>query len=232
MAQLIDISPVVTEATPTWPGDAPFQLDAHWSHEAGDTVSVGTITSTTHLGSHIDGPSHIIPGAPSVYETPLDACIGESLVLDVSALVDRTRSPHGQVSVEAVRELAHTHTRAPLGRLLLRHYEAPQTEWDPELPGISPALMRWFAGQGGQLMGIDLASFDPAEDPHLECHKTGIASGVVLLEGLDLHAAPVGLAELIALPLAWRDADASPVRAVLRVATPPRYPHNDFEGEL
>jgi len=38
-----------------------------------------------------------------------------------------------------------------------------------------------------------------------------------IIEGLDLTAAPEGEAELIALPLPWVDADASPVRAVLRV---------------
>lgn len=213
---LIDISPMVTGATPTWPGDTEFSLTDNWSFDAGDAVTVGTVTSTTHIGAHIDGPSHVVAGAPSVYDTPLDACVGDCLVLDVSDLVDRSASPHGQVPAATVRERAQAHTDASIPRLLLRHYRAPQSSWDPQLPGIDPELMTWFAEQGGRLMGVDLASYDPADSKTLDCHRAAIGSGVVLLEGLDLSRAPEGFSELIALPLPWQGADASPVRAVLR----------------
>jgi len=220
--RIIDISPAVRGGTPVWPGDAEFSLEAKWSIDGGDSVTVGTVTTTTHIGAHIDGPSHIVGGAPSVYETPLDACIGPCVVLDVSDLLDRSSSPHGQAPLAAVRErlasIVHSSVaHGPVERLLLRHYPSPAASWDPELPGVSVEFMRWFAGQGGRLVGIDLASFDPAESKTLDAHRAGIDGGVVLLEGLDLSAAPEGPAELIALPLPWPGADASPVRAVLRV---------------
>lgn len=213
---LIDISPIVRPSTPVWPGDAEFGLVSKWSIGAGDSVTVGTVTTTTHVGAHIDAPSHVVDGAPSVSDTPLDACVGPCLVLDVRDLVDRASAPHGQADPAVVRERAAGFSSAPIERLLLRHYSAPEGEWDPALPGIASELMVWFAGQGGRLMGIDLASFDPADSTELVCHRAGLAGGVVLLEGLDLSAAPEGAAELIALPLPWEGADASPVRAVLR----------------
>lgn len=214
----IDISPGVRPGTPVWPGDTEFSLATQWSIDAGDSVTVGTVTTTTHLGAHIDGPSHVVAGAASVYGTPLDACIGPCLVVDVSDLIDRASSPHGQASAAHVRARAEMLSPAPVERLLLRHYAAPNREWDPELPGVDPELMRWFAEQGGRLVGVDLASFDPADSKELASHRVGIAEGVVLLEGLDLSAAPEGIAELIALPLPWEGADASPVRAVLRTS--------------
>jgi len=220
--RIIDLSPRVEAGSPVWPGDAPFELAAKWSIAAGDSVSVGTVTTTTHVGAHIDAPAHVVAGAPTVDAVPLGACVGPCLVLDVSDLVDRSTEPHGQVPAKAVHERVCALTRdtpardAPVERLLLRHYAAPQHDWDPALPGIDPALMRWFAAQGGRLLGIDLASFDPAESKELSAHRVGIEHGVVLLEGLDLSAAPQGEAELIALPLRWAGADASPVRAVLR----------------
>lgn len=212
----IDISPAVHIETPVWPGDERFGLAAKWSIEQGDSVTVGTVTSTTHIGAHIDAPSHVVAGAPSIEATPIEACVGTCLVLDVGEFVDRHRSPHGQVGLDAVRERASAFTTDPIDRLLLRHYPRPNLEWDVELPGVSEEVMRWFAAQGGRLMGVDLASFDPANSKTLDCHRAGIAAGVVLLEGLDLSCAPEGEAELIALPLAWQHADASPVRAVLR----------------
>ncbi len=225
---LIDISPAITPSSPVWPGDTGFRLDANWSLSAGDSVAVATVTSTTHVGAHIDAPSHVIGGAPSIYETPLDACIGDCLVVDVSDLVDRETSPHGRAAADAVRERVRRHADAPVERLLLRHYAAAQTVWDPKLPGVAPELMEWFAQQGGRLMGIDLASYDPVDSKTLDCHRAAIAGGVVLLEGLDLGSAPEGAAEVIALPLPWRDADASPVRAVLRTPDS-HHPTHDAE---
>ena len=215
--RIIDLSPRVEAGSPVWPGDSPFALAAKWSIDSGDSVSVGTVTTTTHVGAHIDAPAHVVAGAPTVDETPLDACIGPCLVVDVSDLVDRTSEPHGQVAARAVHErVCALAGDTPVERLLLRHYAEPQRDWDPVLPGIDPALMRWFAAQSGRLLGIDLASFDPAESTELAAHRVGIEHGVVLLEGLKLAAAPEGTAELIALPLRWSGADASPVRAVLR----------------
>lgn len=216
--RIIDISPAIRRGAPVWPGDTEFALEAKWSIDAGDSVNVGTVTTTTHIGAHIDGAAHVVAGAPSVYDTPLDACVGPCLVLDVSDLVDRGRSPHGRPSLADVRGRIEELDRTdPVERLLLRHATAAEHAWNPDLPGVDPSLMRWFAEQGGRLMGIDIASFDPAESAELVCHREAISCGVVLLEGLDLTAAPEGEAELIALPLPWVDADASPVRAVLRV---------------
>lgn len=216
--RIIDLSPRVEAGSPVWPGDTPFALEANWSISDGASVNVGTVRSTTHVGAHIDAPSHVVEGAGSIEHTDLDACVGLALVIDVSDLVDRSSSPHGQPPIARVTErVSALAGSAPVERLLLRHYVAGNEAWDEELPGVSPALMRWFASQGGRLMGVDIASFDPAQSKTLDCHRVGIEASVVLLEGLDLRAAPEGEAELIALPLPWVGADASPVRAVLRV---------------
>ena len=55
----------------------------------GDAVTVGTVTSTTHIGAHIDGPSHVVAGAPSVYDTPLDACVGDWVLVHVGFALSR-----------------------------------------------------------------------------------------------------------------------------------------------
>ncbi|MGO3148008.1 MAG: cyclase family protein [Leucobacter sp.] len=222
--RIVDISPVIDSAAVVWPGDVEYSLAPNWSIVAGDTITVNTVTTTAHVGAHIDAPSHVIDGAPSVFETSLEACIGDCLVVDVSDLVDIASSPRGFAPAAAVKSRINAlSTRTgPLERLLLRHSlgDAPQnTRWDPDIPGIDPALVEWFGSQGGLLMGIDLVSFDPANCASLTAHKAAIGHEVVLLEGLDLSKAPVGHAELLALPLPWRGADASPVRAVLRLTS-------------
>ncbi len=65
-------------------------------------------------------------------------------------------------------------------------------------------------------MGTDSASVDPAASKTLDAHQVLRRRGLRVLENLLLDEVPEGDYELIALPLRWVTADASPVRAVLR----------------
>jgi len=46
-------------------------------------------------------------------------------------------------------------------------------------------------------------------------HRTLLENDVLILEGIDLAEIPCGRYSLICLPLSVKDAEASPVRAVL-----------------
>ncbi len=65
------------------------------------------------------------------------------------------------------------------------------------------------------LVGTDGASIDPEDAEDLPAHRALLSRGVALLEDLDLAVVPDGDYELVALPLRFRDLDASPVRAIL-----------------
>jgi arylformamidase len=84
------------------------------------------------------------------------------------------------------------------------------------LPAFSAALIERLADLGVQLIGIDSASIDPANSKALPSHQAVRRRGLRVLENLLLDAVPEGDYELIALPLRWMQADASPVRAILR----------------
>jgi arylformamidase len=58
---------------------------------------------------------------------------------------------------------------------------------------------------------------DHRDSKTLDAHKALLAGGVAILENLDLSHAPTGVHEVIAFPLRIEGADASPVRAVLRM---------------
>ena len=74
--RIIDLSPRVSQSGARVPGDEPFSLAWRRSIDSGDAVTVGTVTTTTHIGAHIDAPAHIVGGAASIEATPLDACVG------------------------------------------------------------------------------------------------------------------------------------------------------------
>jgi arylformamidase len=102
-------------------------------------------------------------------------------------------------------------------RVLVRSYaRMPQDRFDTALPAFAPETLEWLADQGVQLVGIDSASVDPADSKTLDSHQVLRRRGLRVLENLLLDEVPEGDYELIALPLKLTEADASPVRAVLR----------------
>ncbi|NGG66058.1 arylformamidase, partial [Escherichia coli] len=48
-----DISPPLSTATPTWPGDTPFQEERVWQFGPECPVNVGRITLSPHTGAHV-----------------------------------------------------------------------------------------------------------------------------------------------------------------------------------
>ena len=108
--------------------------------------------------------------------------------------------------------------RAPLPpRVLVRTYtRMPVDRWDPHLAAYAPATVQRLADLGVRLIGIDTASIDPADSKTLDSHQVIRRSGLRVLENLVLDDVPEGDYELIALPLKLVQADASPVRAILR----------------
>ena len=90
----------------------------------------------------------------------------------------------------------------------------------PGNTGERPETVEWLASLGVKLVGIDTASVDPAASKTLESHQQLRRLDLRVLEHLVLDDVPEGDYELIALPLRWVEADASPVRAILREIRP------------
>jgi arylformamidase len=67
-----------------------------------------------------------------------------------------------------------------------------------------------------RLVGIDTFSIDHPDSKDLAAHRALFGGGLCVLEELDLSQVAPGAYELVALPLRWVGADASPVRAALR----------------
>ena len=67
-----------------------------------------------------------------------------------------------------------------------------------------------------RLVGIDAPSWDAVDSRTLDVHKALAARGIVNVENLRLDDITPGRYELLAAPVAWRDMDAAPLRALLR----------------
>jgi arylformamidase len=101
-------------------------------------------------------------------------------------------------------------------RVLVRTCQHADTVWRDDFPAYAPETLALLAGLGVRLVGIDTASVDPAQSKTLDAHQQLKRHDLRVLENLVLDDVPEGDYELIALPLRWVGACASPVRAILR----------------
>ncbi|MBL4844473.1 MAG: cyclase family protein [Planctomycetes bacterium] len=201
---LIDISPPLSEAIAVWPGDVPLARQVALSLEEGHTIALSSVSTTVHVGAHVDAPNHYVVGGQDVASRSLHYYYGPCQVIQVDL-------PRGA-------RILPEHVQEPIlaPRVLFRTGSFPDpTQWNNDFNSLSSELVDHVHAAGGILIGIDTPSVDLFDDKVLEAHHALARHDMANLEGVVLGHVEPGLYTLIALPLALVGADASPVRAVL-----------------
>ena len=204
---MYDLSPPITEQLAVWPGDTSATRELLMQLSQGDSVTLSTLRSTVHLGSHADGPNHYAVDGDGVGEQPLEHYLGECRVIHVSAQRGK------RYGMEAISE--GTPIDAPRILLSTGTYPDPN-HFNPDFAAPEASLIRQLAEQGVITIGVDTPSVDLSDSKDLPTHNQCHASGIRILETLQLADVPAGRYELIALPLKLMGFDGSPVRAILR----------------
>lgn len=201
-----DISPAISSQSPVFPGDTPYSQVWTWQLTQQCPVNVSSLQMSPHIGAHADAPLHYAADGLSAGEMDLDPFLGPCRVIhaiNCGALIQPQHIEHALFKVPA--------------RILVRTSDnAPPTAWQSEFTAFSPETIDLLHAHGVRLIGIDTPSIDPASSKTLCSHQRILSYDMRVLENLDLHAVKDGDYELIALPLKLAEADASPVRAILR----------------
>lgn len=201
----IDISQPLHNGIAEWPGDTPFSYEVAYSKAETGSANIGKLSSSTHIGTHIDAPFHFDDKGKRVIDLPIDVYIGRARVIDVTG-VERV----GHAELEDI-------DFGGVERILLKTGSHRNTNVFPKnftvlRADIGPLLRE----RGVRLIGVDTPSVDPETSKLLEAHHALHDNGVMILENIVLEGVDPGDYELIALPLPLVEGDGSPVRAVLR----------------
>ena len=204
MSRIIDVSQPVGEGTAVWPGDQVCEVRWTMRRDQGASVNVAALTLSAHTGTHVDGPYHVDDDGDRPDALPLDAFIGPAVVIDA-----RGRDVIEPDALDGVDVAAGT-------RILFRTRERfVPGEFPTAFAAISPALAETLGRCGAPLVGTDAPSVDPFDSKTLDAHRILGRNRVAILENLVLDDVLPGAYTLVALPLRLREADSSPVRAVL-----------------
>ncbi|NQD66545.1 arylformamidase [Bacillus haikouensis] len=202
--KIIDISQPLHNGTPVWPGDTPFSFSLNWTKEDTGSVNVGQLTMSAHTGTHVDAPFHFDNEGNRILDLPLDRYIGPAVVVSVG---------HSEsIGPEHLTGIDLTSVK----KVLFKTDAWKDKESFPEsIPSIRAELAHFLKEKGIHLVGVDLPSVDPLDSKELDAHHALHKNDILILEGIVLKDAVPGYYELYAMPLPLKEADGSPVRAVL-----------------
>ncbi|NTW52252.1 MAG: cyclase family protein [Chlorobiaceae bacterium] len=207
--RIVDLSHVITSDMPVWPGTSPPEFSEICTI-ARDGFAEQSISISSHTGTHIDAPAHIIDGGASIDTLDIGRFFGKAL------LVDLYSQPGGSIPVEALRPFAPLIEQSDF---LLLHTGWSrfwgQGGYDRDYPVLSAGAASWIAGFSLKGVGIDAPSFDLSGSDDYPVHRCLLAEGILLIENLtNLDRLNEDLFFLSVLPLGIVGAEASPVRAV------------------
>jgi arylformamidase len=207
----IDISVPLHNGMVVWPGDAPFESSSTLEIAKGDECNLSQISSTAHIGTHMDAPRHYLEGAGGIETMPIAASIGRARVIEIQdpeAIRTSELEPHHLARGERV--LFKTRNSEHCWKT--DHFQKKYIY-------IAPEAAHYLAERRVQTVGVDYLSVGGFESGGPETHRILLQAGIWIIEGLNLeHVAP-GEYELVCLPLKIVGGDGAPARAVLRKLT-------------
>ena len=204
--QIFDITRTLKPGMPTWPGEPGPEITLIKEMAAGHPADVSHLALGVHSGTHVDAPSHFIPGARSVESLSLEALIGAARVVKIEH--DRA------IRVEELERAG----LAGVERVLFRtrnNDDWSDSQFKEDFVYLDPEAARWLVSHGTKLVGVDYLSVEWFGAPEPLTHRTLLGAGVVIVEGLDLREVEAGDYRLTCLPLKLAGADGAPARVVL-----------------
>lgn len=215
-----DISMPLVNGMPVWPGDEAYAFKQNWTQANGDSVNVGEIRLSVHVGTHADSPWHVDSNGVTMDKLDLAIFVGPAVVLDVSGF-DLIEPAHLETAAGTLGSHTFASLIAEVPRLLLRTMSWPDRSIFPEtFATLSASAAASVVKSGARLLCVDVPSVDTRESKSLPIHHTligrhRVGAGVQIIEAVVLDRIRTGFYELVALPLNVVGGDGAPVRAVL-----------------
>jgi arylformamidase len=161
---------------------------------------------TSHTGTHVDAPAHILAGGLTLDEMTADRFLGPGWVCDIS---------HRNGT-----EIRRSDLDLPSGVEFLLLYSGWDKKWESEAyfdryPFLGSDAAKWLTGMKLKGVGFDAISADPHDSTGYPVHNILLSSSMIIIENLtNLDLLLKKHCLFSCLPLRWLHSDGSPVRAV------------------
>ncbi len=222
--KLIDLTHTLDSRTPTWNGGCGFNHELHLDYadcEGEDKFRVMKLRMHAGIGTHMDAPSHCIPGGKFINDFDVSELCMPCVVIDVSG------KAHERYSVTLEDIAAFESTYGPIAKGSCVMFKTGwETLWEtPEkyhnnhvFPSVSAKVANLLLKRGVAALGIDTLSPDRPEDG-FEVHQAFLGKGKILIENVaNLDNLPPMGSYVMVLPIKVKDGTEAPVRLVGLIA--------------
>ncbi|MHB9287606.1 cyclase family protein [Halobacteriales archaeon Cl-PHB] len=221
----VDCSQPVESGMPVYPGDDPVSVEVSATVPE-DGSCMRKLSVSSHVGTHVDAPSHKVADGPTLSDFDVTDFRFNARLVDCTAC-----NPRQRLTVDDLPAAVREHPDEAADNPMLVFRTGWSGHWGSERyrdsPFLEPDLAAWCAERGFHV-GIDAFSPDPvaSADPDREgaeeptdtpAHAALCGAERLIVENLrGLDRLPNQF-QLVAYPLAIREGDGSPVRAVAHV---------------
>ncbi len=206
---IIDLSHPIAEEMPLYPGTPVVRIRKLHGF-AQDGYREKQITLTTHTGTHVDAPAHMLESGKTLDRFPLEQFFGEGVALDVSALKGKKISKSFLVAHKTVWQKAD----------FILFFTGHDRNWGSEAYFSDFSVLTIEAvefllrSQKLKGIGFDTISADAMESTEYPIHRRLMGADCLIIENLTNLAQVAGQRFTFSIfPLAVTDADGFPVRA-------------------
>jgi arylformamidase len=206
--EVFDISILLGKEDVCYPGDVPFSRQVVSSIERGAAYNLSNLTLPSHSGTHIDAPAHFIKGAKTIDLYPLKRFIIPAHVVDAEDEEAIEAQIFQNLDIKSGDALLFKTMNSMSGL-------STSGSFSEKFVYMSEEAAHRCADLNVGLVGIDYLSVDRCSDEAAPAHRILLESDIMILENINLREVPEGEYTLFCPPLKIRDAEASPVRAML-----------------
>jgi len=201
------LSHLIEEAMPLFPGTEPPSVKRIFSVDK-DQFAETRLSFSSHTGTHMDAPAHMIPGGRTLDHFDPGSFTGPGALIDVTAFggeeIPFDIFRHNE---EDIRKSAYLLLYTGWARLWGR------PDYFDKYPVLAPETALWLVSQPLKGIGIDAPSFDPVEG-HQRIHHILLGKELLLVENLTgLERLKGRSFSFSAFPLLYKEADGAPVYA-------------------
>lgn len=203
MKNIIDITHEISPETLVYPGDPSPEFEILRNIKQ-DSYSLIRLHITTHTGTHIDAPKHVLKDGKDVVSIPLEQIIGKAKVISVEG--------HNITASDIQAFDIHKDDIILFKTGEIKYLK--QGIFRKEYIALTKDGAEYLKDCGIKAVGIDGLSIEPY-DGDLSVHKILLSAGIPIFEVLDLENVSEGTYTFIGLPLKIRDGDGAPARCIL-----------------
>jgi arylformamidase len=206
MPRIHDVTVPLAPGMLAYPGDPAFEIEP--IQRVGEApYSISRMVLTTHSGTHIDAPAHLLGGGGTIDHLPLEILLGKARVVELSV---RERVEREDLEALDLRDDLRVLLKTRMsGQMLKAGYQEDHVYLDLD-------AAQYLAQAGLKLVGFDYLSIDRFGSADFPAHRALLEAGVVLVEGLDLSEVEPGEYDMTCLPLRVSGGDGAPARVILR----------------